>query len=122
VVADPAAPEARPLAAIDPGMICDAVVEYYGLDASALLMRYDPHVARAVAAWLCRRSSEASLRELAPLLGLSRATSVPNLTRRLELRQKTSRRLARELTAIMRRVTDAATAATTGPKVPGRKK
>jgi REP element-mobilizing transposase RayT len=118
VVADPAAPEARPLAAVDPGMICDAVVEYYGLDASALLQRHDPHVARAAAAWLCRRYSEASLRELAPLFGLSGASSVPNLTRRLESRRKTSRRLARELTAIMRRVTDAATV---GPEAPGRK-
>jgi hypothetical protein len=81
------------------------VVDYYGLDASALLRRHDPHVARAVAAWLCRRHSEATLRELAVRLGLSRASSVPNLTRRLEARLAKSSRLARELAAIMREAT-----------------
>src|SRR5262249_34963217 len=104
VLADPAAPEARPLAALDPELICAAGAEYYGLDQSAVLRRPDPHLARAVAAWLCRRHTEATLRELAVRLGLSRATSVPNLTRRLEARLKTSPRLARELAAIMRRV------------------
>jgi hypothetical protein len=104
VLADPAAPEARPLAALDPEVICNAVVSYYGLDSSALLCRYDPHLARAVAASLCRRHTEAPLRELAVRLGLSGATSVPNLTRRLEARLEHSPRLARELTAIMRQV------------------
>ena len=104
VLADPAAPEARRLAALDPEVICNAVVDYYGLDPSALLCRHDPHLARAVAAWLCRRRTEAPLRELAVRLGLSGATSVPNLTRRLEARLEHSPRLARELTAIMRQV------------------
>jgi putative transposase len=104
VVADPAAREARPLAALDPEVICNAVVDYYGLDASALMRRHDPHLARAVAAWLCRRHTEAPLRELAVRFGLSRATSVPNLTRRLEVRLEDSPRLARELAAIMRQV------------------
>jgi hypothetical protein len=95
------------LAALDPGLICAAVVDCYGLDASALLRRHDPHVARAVAAWLCRRHSEAPLRELALRLGLSRATSVPNLTRRLKARLERSPHLARELAAITKRLTAA---------------
>jgi hypothetical protein len=85
-------------------VICNAVVSYYGLDSSALLCRYDPHLARAVAASLCRRHTEAPLRELAVRLGLAGATSVPNLTSRLEARLEHSPRLARELTAIMRQV------------------
>jgi hypothetical protein len=105
VVADPAAPEARALAALDPGVICSAVVDDYGLEASALLRRHDSHLARPVAAWLCRRHSEAPLRELALRFGLSRATSVSNLTRRLESRLEKSPRLRRELAAIMREVT-----------------
>ena len=105
VVAAPAAPEARPLAALDPEVICNAVVDDYKLDPSALSRRYDPHLARAVAAWLCRRHTEAPLRELAVRLGLSRATSVPNLTRRMEARLEKSPRLARELAAITRQVT-----------------
>ena len=86
-------------------MICAAVVESYGLDASALRSRHDPHLARAVATWLCRRHSEAFLQELAVCFNLSRAASVPNLTRRLEASLKRSPRLARDLPAIMRLVT-----------------
>jgi chromosomal replication initiation ATPase DnaA len=82
-------------------VICTAVVDYYGLDPSALLRRHDPHLARAVAAWLCRRHTEAPLRELTVRLGLSRATSVPNLTRRVEARLEKSPRLKREMAAIM---------------------
>jgi hypothetical protein len=42
---------------------------------------HDRHIARAVGAWLCRCSTEATLSELAGRLGLSRADSVPNLLR-----------------------------------------
>ena len=71
------------------------------LEATALSRRHDPHLARAVAAWLCRRHTEASLRELAEWLGLSRADSVPNLTRRLVARLRASPRLAGDLAEIM---------------------
>jgi len=60
-----------------------AVAEFYGLDGSSLSRRHDRNLARAVAAWLCRRFTEASLRQLAEWLGLSPADGVPNLTRRL---------------------------------------
>ena len=75
----------------------------YGLDDAALSRRRDPHVARGVAAWLCRRHTEASLRELAVWLGLSRADSVPNLTRRIETRLKASPELSNDLAAILKR-------------------
>ena len=65
--------------------------------------RHDPHLARAVAAWLCRRHTEVSLRELAVWLGLSRADSVPNLTRRLEARLKAAPALPGDLAEILRR-------------------
>jgi hypothetical protein len=81
------------------------VTAFYGLDDAALSRRHDPHLARAVAAWLCRRHTEASLRELAEWLGLSRADSVPNLTRRLEARLKSSPGLADDLTEILTRAT-----------------
>ena len=73
------------------------------MDESELSRRHDPHVGRAVAAWLCRRHTEASLRELAVRLGLSRAGSVPNLTRRIETRLKTSAELSNDLAAILKR-------------------
>ena len=94
------------------------MVEYYGLETSALRSRHDPHVARAVAAWLCRRHSEASLRELTVCFNLSRPASVPNLTRRLEASLKRSPRLARDLAAIMRLVTEQAPRARAEPGTP----
>jgi len=104
VVTNPPAPEARQLAGLDPERICTIVAEFYGVDRSSLSRRYDPHLARAVAAWLCRRYTEASHRVLAERLGLSRADSVPNLTRRLDARLRTSPGLAQELEQIMAQV------------------
>ena len=58
-----------------------------------------------VAAWLCRRHTEAPLRELAARFGLSRADSVPNLTRRIDAKLPTSPGLAAEIEQILRRMT-----------------
>ncbi|MGA7495284.1 MAG: transposase [Isosphaeraceae bacterium] len=104
VVCDPPTPEARQLAGRDAEAIFRAVSKHYGLDRSALARRGDPHIARAVSAWLCRRHSEAPLRELAPLLGMSRADSVPNLTRRMDARLRAQPKLADELQQIMARI------------------
>jgi alkanesulfonate monooxygenase SsuD/methylene tetrahydromethanopterin reductase-like flavin-dependent oxidoreductase (luciferase family) len=100
---NPPLTEARQISGLDPKRILAAVSAFYGLDDDALSRRHDPHVARAVAAWLCRRHTEASLRELAGWLGLSRADSVPNLTRRIEERLKTSRELSSDLAEILKR-------------------
>jgi REP element-mobilizing transposase RayT len=108
IVSDPPLAEARQLAALDAKQIFAAVADFYGLEAKALSRRHDPHLARAVAAWLCRRHTEATLRELARSLGLSRADSVPNLTRRLERRLKESPQLAGDLTEILSRVSASA--------------
>jgi hypothetical protein len=101
---NPPAPEARQLAGLDPADVCAAVAKYYALDPEDLARRHDSHVARAVAAWLCRRYSEAPLRELAKHFGLSRADSVPNLTRRAEARLRTSPELAHDIDRIIRRI------------------
>jgi hypothetical protein len=102
IQSDPPLPEARQLSGLDPKRIFAAVKSFYGLDDAALSRRHDPHVARAVAAWLCRRHTEASLRELAVPLGLSRADSVPNLTRRIEKRLKASSELSKDLAEILK--------------------
>ncbi len=70
---DPPRPEARRLSGLDLDRVLAAVVEFYDLEPGSLARRGDGHVARAVAAWLARRHTEATLRELAPRLGLSRA-------------------------------------------------
>jgi REP element-mobilizing transposase RayT len=101
---NPPPPEARHLSTLDPKTVFHAVAAHYALDESALAHRHDRHIARAVAAWLCRRYTEASLRELAGMLGLSRADSVPNLTLRLEAHVESSPRLAKDLNVITRRL------------------
>ena len=101
IASNPPLAEARQLAGLDPKRIFAAVADFYGLDGASLSRRHDPHLARAVAAWLCRRHTEASLRELAEWLGLSRADSVPNLTRRLEARLKASPELSDDLAEIL---------------------
>ena len=103
IQSNPPVAEARHLAGIDPKRDFAAVRDFYGLDEAALSRRHDPHVAPAVAAWLCRRHTEASLRELAVWLGLSRADSVPNLVRRIETRLKASPELSNDLAAILKR-------------------
>jgi hypothetical protein len=108
----PPVAEARQLSGLDPKRIFAAVTSFYGLDDAALSRRHDPHVARAVAAWLCGRHTEASLRELAASLGLSRPDSVPNLTRRFETRLKTSPELSNDLAEILKLASSADVGAT----------
>jgi putative transposase len=103
VRSNPPVPEARQLAGLDPKRIITAVAEFYGLEGSWLSRRGDPSLARPVVAWLCRRHTEASLRQLADWMGLSRADSVPNLTRRLEQRLKATSELSDDLADILRR-------------------
>ena len=100
VLSDPPLPGARQLAARDPEAILEAVCDHFGLVRSALARRGDPHIARAAAAWLCRQHCEIALHELAPMLGLTRADSVPNLTRRIDAGLRSHPRLADDLKEI----------------------
>jgi hypothetical protein len=104
---DPAAPEARPLAGLSVEAICAGVAAYHGLEPSDLGRLRGGVEARSAAAWLCRRYTEAPLRELAGRFGLSRAGSVSNLTRRVEARLAEYPTLAAELAEIMRQVAHA---------------
>jgi hypothetical protein len=116
-------PEARRLASLDPKRILAAVADFYEVEPALLAKRHDPHVARAVAAWLCRRHTEATLAELAEWLGLSRADSVPNLTRRLEAQLKSQPELLDDFAEILRRATSVAAdhgRIVKTPKAPGR--
>src|SRR5215469_5095441 len=61
--AEPDAPEARQLAGLSVELICARVAAHYGLQPSDLARRGSID-ARSAAAWLCRRYTEASLREL----------------------------------------------------------
>jgi hypothetical protein len=109
IVSNPPVAPAQQLAGPDPKRICAAVAAFYNPDNIYLSKHLDPRLARAIAARLCCRHTEASLRELAQWLGLSRADSVPNLTRRLEARLKASPELSKDLAEIMRQAANAPT-------------
>jgi putative transposase len=101
---DPPLREARQLTKLDVATVLAAVAEFYDLEPGALLRRHDRHIARPMAAWLCRRHTQATLSAIAAELGLSRADSVPGMIRPLEARLKTSARLRRDLDAIGKRL------------------
>jgi REP element-mobilizing transposase RayT len=115
VLSDPPLREARQLAKLEAATVLAAVAAYYDLEADALLRRYDRHVARAMAAWFCRRHTQATLSEIARQLGLSRADSVPGLIRPLEARLKTSAHLIRDVDEIEKRLSARAAAGGGGP-------
>jgi hypothetical protein len=89
---------------LDPELVFRVVADYYELEEGAFGRRYDRHLGRALAAWLCRRHTEATLCELAERLGLARAESVPNLTRRVDEALRASPALAGELAEITKRL------------------
>jgi hypothetical protein len=80
-------------------------VNYYDVEPALLAKRHDPHWARAVAAWLCRRHAETTLGELAEWLGLSRADGVPNLTRRFQAQLQAQPELLNDIEEIFRQAT-----------------
>ena len=88
------------LAGFDRKTVYKAVLKHYQRPNEALARSGDRDWARAMAAYLARRFTDASLRELAADLGLSRADSVPNLTRRVERALPTSSALRADLRAI----------------------
>lgn len=102
------AAELRHVSGLDADLVCAEVSEYYGVDPSVLSRRHDRDVTavRAMAAWLCRRYTESTLRELALRFGLSRADSVPNLTRKFESMLLESRSLSADLKAITGSITE----------------
>ncbi len=81
-----------------------AVARHYKVDPKILSIRGDGHLARAVAAWLARRLTTATLRELSVPLGLGRPESVSNLTRRIDVDLAKNPKLQKELRLIESRI------------------
>jgi putative transposase len=88
-------PAARRLRNVNPERVLDAAAAHYGVSAEAFRERRSGSEARDVAAWLARRLTTATLRELAAAFGLNHPDSVNNLVRRIE-RQLVGSRAFRE--------------------------
>jgi len=77
--------------------VSEVVCALYEVDRAELRRRGSPHPARAALAYLARRRTAATNAELAAVLGLSRAESVPNLTRRFAAWLTTDARVREQL-------------------------
>lgn len=100
-----AVPQQRPLTSLEVEDVLQTVAHYYGANRASFTNRRGG-TARAVAAWLARRLTTATLTELAPAFGLSHPGSVSNLTRKVEIQRGQSARLRRELKEIERLLVD----------------
>jgi|GEM_PF-2048455 len=90
----------RQLSRLDRQEVYEAVLKHYGRPPEALSQRGARERCRGVAAYLARRLTGATVRELATDLGLSRPDIVPNLTRRIERDLQETRALAKDIRAI----------------------
>jgi hypothetical protein len=78
----------------------EVVCALYDVDRAELRRRGSRHPARAALDYLARTRTAATNAELAALLGVSRAESVPNLTRRFAARLATDARVRQQLKAL----------------------
>jgi len=97
-------PRARTLGAVDVQSVFEAVTDYFDVDLAILSLRGDGHIARAVVAWLARRLTTATLRELAGSFGLGRPESVSILTHRVDRDMAKSSQLGKDLRTLESRI------------------
>jgi hypothetical protein len=90
---DDQVPAARRLRNVDPERVLDAVAAHYGVSAETFRQRRSGDQARDVAAWLARRLTTVTLRELVVAFGLHHPDSVNNLVRRIDRQLGASREL-----------------------------
>jgi REP element-mobilizing transposase RayT len=100
---DPDVPLRRRLLAVQVDEVLSAVASHYGVELDIFGSRGGGRP-RAVAAWLSRRYTEASLRQLAGYLGLSHPGSVSNLMRQVDRDREKSAALRGDLAAIQQRL------------------
>jgi len=103
---DDEVPTLRRLRCLEPATVLNAVAAYYEISVEDLCTRHGCYPAREVAAWLARRLTTSTLRELAPMFGLTHPDSVSGLTRRIEGKLAGSSRLQRDIAAIRESLAD----------------
>ena len=97
-------PAARRLSNVATDTVLAAVAEHYGVSRATFQERGRGDASRDVAAWLARRWTTATLRELAESFGLSHPGSVSNLLRRVDRTVAESTALRRAIDAIQQRL------------------
>ena len=92
--------ESRLLQSLPLSRVIEVVCASYAIDRNEMSHRGSRHPARAALVYLARSRTMATNTELAGLLGLSRAESVPNLTRRFDAWLVTDAKLRRRLRSL----------------------
>jgi putative transposase len=89
--------ESRLMLSVPLSRIIEVVCAFYEIEPTELRLRGSRHPARAGLVYLARSHSLATNAELAAVLGLSRAESVPNLTRRFSDWLSTDAKIRKQL-------------------------
>ena len=95
-------PLARPMVTLSIDVVFRLVTDHFDVSPAILGENRNLHLARGVAAWLARRHTTATRREIAGKLGLRHPDSLANLTRRIERQRATSVDLCRQLDILER--------------------
>ncbi len=93
-------PQARRLGNLPLETVLAATAQHFKVDRAAFRERHSALLARDVAAWLARRLTAATLRDLAPEFGLTHPDSVSNLTRRAARAMAKSPALCQQVDAL----------------------
>ena len=89
--------EGRRMRGLSIARVSEIVCAEYEIEPSELSQRGSRHPARAAMAYLARRHTAATNGELTEILGVSRAESVPNLTRRFDAWLSSDARVRKQL-------------------------
>jgi putative transposase len=89
--------ESRRIQGLSVSRVSEVVCAEFGIERSVLSQRGSRHPARAAMAYVARRHTAATNGELVEILGLSRAESVPNLTRRFDSWMASDRQVRKQL-------------------------
>ena len=95
---------ARRLSGVPLKTVLAAVAEYYRVSPESFRQPRSGQLSRDVAAWLARRLTPCTLRELAEPFGLTHPDSVRNLIRRVDAALSQSRRLRHDVDSIRQRL------------------
>jgi len=95
-------PQARRLGSLPVAAVLQATAQHFAVDPGVFTERRSTHLARDIAAWLARRLTTATLREMAPVFGLTHPDSVSNLTRRAARALAKDQKLRRQVETLRR--------------------
>ncbi len=104
---------ARRLVALPLDEVLTQTAAYYGVDAASFATKHSKEVSRDVAAWLARRLTVSTLRELSESFGLGHPDSVRGLINRTERAMAESPQLRCQINELKKRLQSNSTAAAT---------